>query len=102
MEITGKPPSNGISGYVQNVRDDKTDANRPEDRGAPETGDDRVRLSNGAREVREAIQVMNELPDVRSEKVTELKAQIEQGTYQPDGRRIAFHLLKQSLLDEMG
>ncbi len=101
MEITRKPPSNGIPGYIQNVRDNKMDKNRPDDAQAAKTGGDKVELSNGAREVQEAMRVMNELPDIRSEKVAKLKADVEQGLYRPDDQKIAFNLLKQSFLDEM-
>ena len=101
MEITRKPPSNGGSGYVQNVRDNKVENRRPDNAHATEKGGDKVRLSNGAREVQDAMRVLNELPDIRTDKVAELKAKVDQGTYRPDGGKIAFNLLKQSFLDEI-
>lgn len=101
MEITRKPPSSTVPGYIQNVRDSKADKNRPDDARAAKTGGDKVQLSNGAREVQEAMRVMNELPDIRTEKVAKLKADVEKGLYRPDDRKIAFHLLKQSFLDEI-
>jgi len=101
MEITRKPPSSAIAGYVQTVRDNKVDNTRSDDARAAEKGSDRVELSSNAREVQEAIGVMKELPDIRTEKIAKLKADVEQGTYRPDGRKIAFNLLKQSFLDEI-
>ena len=101
MEITRKPPSNGVSGYVQNVRDNKVENNRPDKAPAAEAGSDKVRLSNGAREVQEAVRILKEMPDVRTDMVAELKARVDQGTYQPDEKKIAFNLLKQSFLDEI-
>ena len=102
MEITRKPPSDGVAGYVQTVRGDKAGNQQADQAHAAKANGDRVQLSDGAREVQEAMRVMNELPDIRSEKIAKLRAEVEQGTYRPDGRKIAFNMLKQSFLDEVG
>gem|GEM_PF-1168682 len=101
MEITDKSSSAGISGYTQTVRDNKLDKAHPDDARAAETGGDKVRLSNGAREVQEAIRILKQLPDIRFDKVAELKAKVEQGIYRPESRKIVFNLIKHSLLNEI-
>ena len=101
MEITRKPPSTGISGYVQNVRDNRVDKSQPDAAHAAKTDGDSVRLSSEAREVQEAMRVMKELPDIRSDKVAELKAKVEQGIYRPDENKIAYKLLQQSIMDDI-
>ena len=102
MEISRKPPSSGISGYIQNVRDNKADKSQNEEAQARQNSGDKVQLSENAREVQEAMRAMNDLPEIRTDKVAKLKAEMEQGLYRPDGRKIAFNLLKQSFLDEIG
>ena len=102
MEITRKPPSTEVSGYVQNVRDNKLEKSQSDAGPAKKADGDSVRLSDGAREVQEAMRVMKELPEIRADKVAELKSKVDEGIYQPDGRKIAFNLLKESFLDEIG
>jgi negative regulator of flagellin synthesis FlgM len=40
---------------------------------------------------------LDEIPDVREDKVAELKNQIQNGTYQPDAQKTADKLLKEQL-----
>lgn len=57
------------------------------------TGADRVTLSDGARLVGVAVKTASGSPEVRADKVAELKAQVQSGTYQPDSRKIAEKML---------
>lgn len=61
--------------------------------GAADTGADRVTLSDGARLLSVATRTAQDASDVRADKVAELKAQVEAGTYQPDSRKIAEKML---------
>ncbi len=54
---------------------------------------DKVTLSGDARLVSLAATTAKESPDTRSDRVAELKAQVEAGTYQPDSRKIAEKML---------
>ncbi len=54
-----------------------------------------------AKEIRELAKVIKGLPDIREEKVAELKKQIDQGTYKIDGKKIAFKMIKEFILDEI-
>ncbi|MEA4857722.1 MAG: flagellar biosynthesis anti-sigma factor FlgM [Solidesulfovibrio sp.] len=56
-------------------------------------GSDKVTLSGDARLVSLAATTAKESPDTRSERVAELKAQVEAGTYQPDSKKIAEKML---------
>jgi len=62
---------------------------------------DRVELSQVATEIRHAKQFLSSLPDVREEKVAELKKQIDNGTYTPDEEKIAADMIKESILNEL-
>ncbi len=57
------------------------------------SGADRVTLSGDAKLVSQAAREANEAPEVRTEKVAALKAQVAAGTYQPDSKKIAEKLL---------
>ena len=51
--------------------------------------EEKVSISSIARDVKLAKKAIEELPDVREERVRELKDQIEQGTYNVSGEKIA-------------
>ena len=56
-------------------------------------GADQLALSSRAEEIRAARAALAETPEVRAERVAELKAQIEAGTYQIDADRVAERIL---------
>jgi negative regulator of flagellin synthesis FlgM len=60
---------------------------------------DSVSLSSGSRDVQKIKEILLETPDIRTEKVAELKARIESGEYQVDSRQLADKMLA-DLLDE--
>ena len=61
--------------------------------------EEKVDLSAAAREIQSARDEIDKLPDVRDEKVQELRAQIEQGTYSVSAEDIAEKLVAESLVD---
>ena len=60
---------------------------------------DRVSLSDTAKQIQAARSMMDNVPDVRSETVARLKAQIQDGTYRIDSRQIASNMIEASLVD---
>lgn len=58
---------------------------------------DTVNLSSAAKELSRAKSQLEEVPDVREDKVAEIKKQIQDGTYQPDAQKIAGNMLRDSL-----
>jgi negative regulator of flagellin synthesis FlgM len=68
---------------------------------ASDSREDRVLLSPMAKEIQMAKSQLQEIPDVRAEKVTEIKNQISQGTYPVSSEKIAHCLMGESLLNEL-
>ena len=60
---------------------------------APAAGADQLELSSRAEEIRTARAALAQTPEVRAEKVAELKAQIEAGTYRVDSDKVAERIL---------
>ncbi len=60
-----------------------------------------VSLSSAARDFQKIEKAIDELPDVRGEKVQELREQIQAGTYEIDGERVAEKMVGESLVDIM-
>jgi negative regulator of flagellin synthesis FlgM len=61
--------------------------------------EEKVSLSAQARDVQTIKKAINELPDVRKEKVDALKKQIREGSYDVNGEKIAQKMIGESLLD---
>ena len=49
--------------------------------------------------VLQLLQILEELPDVRQDKVEKLRKQIQQGSYQVDADRVADRILEEALKD---
>ena len=100
MEITPKDSVN-IEAYVNQDQDkDKVDATseQPEKQ---QTKADTVVLSDTAKKVQEAQKQLEAIPDVREDKVAQLKEQIENGTYDMDEEKIAGKMIKDALLNDL-
>lgn len=78
-------------------KDDRARSERAETR-TTESGE-RVSLSEAARDVAAARGKIELLPEVRSERVEQLRSAIANGTYSVDGRAVAEKLLRETLLD---
>lgn len=62
---------------------------------------DKVELSQESREVQSANKAMAETPDVRSEVLARIKAQLATGEYRVSGREVAKKMLARSLADRL-
>ncbi len=60
---------------------------------------DRVEFSARSREMQKIYEVLQRTPDVRSEKVSELKRLIEEGRYRVKSDDLAEKIIRDSLLD---
>ena len=100
MEITPKDSVN-IEAYVNQVKDkDKVDAasEQPEKQ---QTKADTVVLSDTAKKVQEAQKQLESIPDVREDKVAQIKEQIENNTYEMDEEKIAGKMITDALLNDL-
>jgi negative regulator of flagellin synthesis FlgM len=100
MEITPKDSVN-IEAYVNQVQDkDKVDATseQPEKQ---QTKADTVVLSDAAKKVQEAQKQLEAIPDVREDKVAQLKEQIENNTYDMDEEKIAHKMISDALMNDL-
>ena len=60
---------------------------------------EKVDLSTMAIEIQQAKVEVSKLPEVREEKVQEIKAQVEEGTYNVSGEQIANKMVGESIID---
>jgi negative regulator of flagellin synthesis FlgM len=84
----------------QKIDSVKDEAEKPIAPGAT-IATERVDLSNKAKDIQKIKQVLDQTPEVREEKVQELRRQIESGSYAINPGRIADKMLGESLIDIM-
>ena len=101
MEIGGKIPPIKIDAYINNAKEKNKIADALSKNAKPGSNLDKVEFSQTVKNVKEAREQLESIPDVREEKVKEIKTQIEEGTYQVDGKKIAFNMIRASLIDEI-
>jgi len=99
MEID-KNPGIQVDAYVNQVHDKNKagPAGEKADNTAAKT--DTVVISDAAKRIQEARAQLDEIPDVREDKVAELKKQIQNGTYQENAQETAGKLLKEHLFND--
>ena len=99
MEINGNQGI-GIDAYVNQVQD-KAKVGTPDSK--PEKSAvkaDTVVISDAAKRVQEARSQLDGIPDVREEKVLQLRNQIQNGTYEINADKIAGKMIKEGLLND--
>jgi flagellar biosynthesis anti-sigma factor FlgM len=88
---------NAQSDAVQNTKTSRAQETSPEGRTTEVDGSDTVQLSPKFAEVQQLTAKLQQLPDIRSERVSMLKEKIQQGTYKPDPSEVAGALLNSAV-----
>ncbi len=98
MKVSGiqDPTAQMIQQYQKN-EGLRQEADRPA--GGVAAPEETVDLSTKARDVHSIQNALAGIPDIREEKVQELKSRIEAGTYNVSGEQIAGKIVGESLLD---
>ncbi|QUH24929.1 flagellar biosynthesis anti-sigma factor FlgM [Serpentinicella alkaliphila] len=61
---------------------------------------DRIEISEKAKEYQVALKAFKQLPEVREEKVKELREKIQSGNYQVSGKEIADKIIEGLIIDK--
>jgi len=86
-----------VDAYVNQVHDKKKADQATDQAKESAVKTDTVVISDAAKRIQEARAQLDEIPDVRENKVAELRDQIQNGTYQADAEKTAGKLLKEHL-----
>ncbi|MCU0558670.1 MAG: flagellar biosynthesis anti-sigma factor FlgM [Desulfobacterales bacterium] len=102
MQITDKNQTVSVDAYVSQVQA-KQKAEPVAERAGRQQGinADTVVISDAARRIQEAQKQLQAIPDVRIDKVAELRAQIENGSYAIKPDAIAGRMIRESLLNDL-
>ena len=85
---------------INQVRSVTPEAAETKRRPAAPRGDE-VNLSPAAQDFQKVRELLQELPDVRRDRVRELKAEIQSGEYDVDGEKIAERMLAEGLFQDL-
>lgn len=66
---------------------------------SPDAGSDRVELSSQSRDMKKIHEILATTPEVRTEKVAELKKAVAEGTYKVKTEDIADKMVKEMVLE---
>ena len=88
-----------LENYIKNSQGSEISRPSPKQEQEKPTQRESVKLSTMARELQTAREVLKATPEVREEKVGQFKQEIEAGTYDMSGDKVAGKMLKESLID---
>jgi len=96
---SNKPPeSQGPNRSVQNTQNlQKSSTSEQTEKTAPAknvSSADRVDISGRSKEIADIMSAINQLPDVRNDKVQAIKQSVDAGTYSVDASKVASAILK--------
>jgi negative regulator of flagellin synthesis FlgM len=101
MEITGKKLFARLDRCITEPLDRKKTEVASEKSSTGPLEEDKVVLSPRAREIQEAKKALSALPDVREEKIAEIRKKIESGVYRIEGDKIAVQMLKTAFEEDL-
>jgi negative regulator of flagellin synthesis FlgM len=101
MKITDKNHFVDLEAYIKPITDQRRLGGSPRQPSREVSKEDKVELSPRAKEMQKAKKLLQAIPDVRNEKITLIKKQVEKGTYKVNGEQTAAKMLKESLLNEL-
>lgn len=88
-----QPQLQDVGQNVQKIT--KSEANIAAQKSQQSSPTDKVQISSRAKEIAELMAVINQMPDIRAEKVAEIKKAIESGNYTINPTKIAESILNE-------
>jgi negative regulator of flagellin synthesis FlgM len=101
MKISDQNASVNIDAYINQVKKNQTGDPAVDAAGQQQPQTDSVELSQTARELKAARKHMEQIADIRADKVAHLKAQIEKGAYSINTDKLAQKLISESLFNDI-
>lgn len=97
MKVSGNNTTVQLEAYLKQVHQHKLPGLGNDMAAVRQTSQgDKVDLSHRAREVQHAAQTLNQMPEIREEKVQQVKMEVDNGTYKLVGAQVATDMLRES------
>ncbi|MDM7996860.1 MAG: flagellar biosynthesis anti-sigma factor FlgM [Acidobacteriota bacterium] len=100
MEINGTNPLIVLNNGMQRLESPQKAEQSVKSGGAP-SETDRLELSVRGREIAHLNELIQSVPDVREQKVEQVRRELENGTYNVKAEKIAEKIIGGNLLDEV-
>jgi len=102
MQIKGNNSLPGLNGAIDRIENSERQArvDRQERQSAPAKSD-RLELSIRGREIQQLDSLIQSSPDVRTEKVEQIRSAIANGTYNVKAEKIADKIISGNLIDQI-
>ena len=100
MKIAGDSRLSNLDAYIKNVRNRKKAGTISNEGSGDIVSKDKVVLSDEAKQIQQAKELIDSLPEIRKDRVADIRARIERGEYQIDGEKIASKIIEESLIYE--
>ncbi|HMK56518.1 MAG TPA: flagellar biosynthesis anti-sigma factor FlgM [Dissulfurispiraceae bacterium] len=97
MRISDKIDVGGVNFQKPDKAKDKASEGKPE----AVAQNDEVSLSGAAKEIGRLQAEVSKLPDIRADRVEEIKNAINSGTYNVKGEAVAGKLIKNAIIDKL-
>ncbi len=103
MEINGKNSLAGLNSSIQRLDAGQQQAPRTRKSGeeSPATDSDRIELSVKSRDIQHIDALIRSTPDVRMDRVAEVRSAIENGTYNVKAEKVADKIITGNMIDEV-
>jgi negative regulator of flagellin synthesis FlgM len=101
MEINPNDNTINIGAYVKNINDGQKAENTSEKTETKGAKSDTVSISDAAKEIQEVRKKLDDIPEVRAEKIAELKDRIENRTYEIKPEETAEKMIRDALLNDL-
>lgn len=101
MKIENRGDNTNVNPYLNRVQDPAERSESKESTPARDTATDRVELSETAKTLQQTRTLLAASPEVRHEKVAELKGMIRRGVYNVRGQEVAAKMIGQGLFDRL-
>ncbi len=103
MEINGKDSLAGLNSSIQRLDagQQQTPRTRKSGEESPATDSDRIELSVKSRDIQHIDALIRSTPDVRMDRVAEVRSAIENGTYNVKAEKVADKIITGNMIDEV-
>ncbi|MGB9716296.1 MAG: flagellar biosynthesis anti-sigma factor FlgM [Thermodesulfovibrionales bacterium] len=96
MKIQGNKPPDGIEINLSTQKISQAQKTTKTGKSDKTLSSDKVRISEQGKKIAELMSAIDQLPEIREEKIREIKDAIESGTYQIDPYKIAQKLIEEA------
>ena len=99
MKIDSERSPVNLEAYIKSSQESESVSQSPRKEQGGASPTESVKLSHTAKEIQKIREIVEATPEIRTDKVGQLKREIETGSYSVNADKIAERMLRESLID---